>query len=99
MNLVWPEKWAGPYVQDNPTIQSKKYEILKTKKGYYILPGTGVQLSNGMVMGKDIVITPETDIEELINAEHGLFYNGKALIAPVMVHKKTLVADIEQDDE
>jgi hypothetical protein len=99
MNLMVPEKWAGPYAQDNPTIQSKKYEIVHTKTGYYIVPGTGVQLSNGMVMGKDIVITSATDIDDIANEEHGLFYQGKALVAPVTLHKKALVADIEQEDE
>ena len=63
MNLISPEKWQGPYVHDNLTVQTKKYEIVRTKNGYYIVPGTGVQLSNGKIMGKDVVITPTTDIE------------------------------------
>ncbi len=99
MNLIMPEKWQGPYVQDNPTIQSKKYEIVLTKKGYYIVPGTGVQLSNGKIMGKDIIITSTTDIDELINEQDGLHYQGKALFAPVVMHKRVLTADIEQEDE
>jgi hypothetical protein len=99
LNLITPEKWQGPYVQDNPTIQSKKYEIVLTKNGYYIVPGTGVQLSNGKVMGKDIIITPATNIDEFVNEEHGLYYKGKALVAPVKMHKKVLTADIEQEDE
>jgi hypothetical protein len=99
MNLIAPEKWQGPYVQDNPTVQSKKYEIIRTKKGYYIVPGTGVQLSNGKVMGKDITITSATDIETLATQVDGLNYQGKALVAPVKMHNKALVANIEQEDE
>jgi len=99
MNLIAPEKWQGPYVQDNPNIQSKKYEIVLTKKGYYIVPGTGVQLSNGKVMGKDIIITSATDIDTLVAQEEGLNYQSKALIAPITMHKRVLVADIEQEDE
>lgn len=99
MNLMAPEKWQGPYVQDNPTVQSKKYEIVRTKKGYYIVPGTGVQLSNGKVMGKDIIITSATDIEKLVAEADGLNYQGKALIAPIKMHNKALVANIEQEDE
>ena len=99
MNLITPEKWQGPYVQDNPTIQSKKYEIVLTKNGYYIVPGTGVQLSDGRIMGKDIIITHDSDVDQLLHNEPGLVYKGKNLIAPLVTHSKTLVADIEQEDE
>lgn len=99
MNLISPEKWQGPYVHDNLTVQTKKYEIVRTKNGYYIVPGTGVQLSNGKIMGKDVVITPTTDIEILLKNETGLTYQGKPLVAPIMMHKRVLVADIEQEDE
>ncbi|MBY0109926.1 MAG: hypothetical protein K2X90_02330 [Candidatus Babeliaceae bacterium] len=99
MNLVAPEKWQGPYVQDNPTIQSKKYEIVRTKNGYYIVPGTGVQLSNGKMMGKDIIISPDTALEKLTVELDGLTYQGKRLFAPITMHNKALIVDIEQEDE
>lgn len=99
MNLIAPEKWQGPYVQDNPSIQSKKYEIVLTKNGYYIVPGTGVQLSNGKIMGKDIVITPSTDIDKLVAQADGLQYQGKSLIAPLKTHKKLLAADNQEGYE
>jgi hypothetical protein len=99
MNLIMPEKWQGPYVQENPSLQSKKYEIVKTKKGYYIMPGAGVQLSNGKIMGSDIIITPATDIDALLRQEDGLVYQGNPLVAEVSMHKKTLVVDMQQEDE
>jgi len=99
MNLINPERWRGPYVQDNLTIQSKVYEIVLTKNGYYIVPGTGVRLSNGKIMGKDIIITPTTDLDALVNEKEGLEYKGKSLVAPIVMEKKVLVADITQADE
>lgn len=81
LNLVYPKRWEGPYVKDNPSIQGKVYEIVKTKQGYYIVPGKGVRLTNGKRIGKDIIIGPETDMQKLIN-DGILVYNGKQLVAP-----------------
>lgn len=82
LNLAYPKEWRGPYLKDNPSIQGHVYEIVKTKQGYYIVPGMGVQLTNGKVMGKDIVITPDTDMHALI--EKGtLRHDGKALAIPL----------------
>ena len=83
MNLEHPEKWGGPYVQDNPTMQSKKYEIVRTKSGYYIVPGAGVQLSQGKIMGRDVVITPQTNMKLLMSKKGSLWYEGKPLCARV----------------
>ncbi len=99
MNLMVPEKWSGPYLQSNLTLQSKVYEIVRTKNGYYIVPGTGVRLANGKVMGKDIIITPATDMDSLVNEKEGLEYKGRALVAPLPIEKKIMVADITQADE
>ncbi len=99
MNVMYPEKWAGPYLQENPTVQSKVYEIVLTKNGYYIVPGTGVRLANGKIMGKDIVLTPQTDIDQVINEKSGLEYKGKPLVVPIEMQKKILVADIVESDE
>ena len=96
---MYPEKWAGPYLQENPTVQSKVYEIVLTKNGYYIVPGTGVRLANGKIMGKDIVLTPQTDIDQVINEKSGLEYKGKPLVVPIEMQKKILVADIVESDE
>ena len=61
MNLKYPEKWEGPYLQDNPTMQEKYYQVVKSGKDYYVVPGLGVRLSSGQMV--DLVIT----IEELLD--------------------------------
>jgi hypothetical protein len=87
MNLRNPEGWDGPYVQDNPTVQSKDYEIIKTFKGAYLVPGKGVKLSNGMVIGEDIILDKEADIPALL--ESGILINkeGKPLAAEVTMSR------------
>jgi|GEM_PF-1105417 len=83
MNLRNPEGWDGPYVQDNSTVQSKDYEIIKTFKGAYLVPGKGVKLSNGMVIGEDIILDKEADVPVLL--ENGTLINeeGKPLAVEV----------------
>ncbi len=83
LNLRYPEKWQGPYLDDNPTIQEELYVIIKNKDGNYIVPGDGVRLSNGKVMGKDIVITYDTDIEALMRDPQALFHEGRTLAARI----------------
>ena len=83
MNLRKPQEWGGPYVQDNPTVQTKYYEIIKTNKGFFLVPGKDVKLSNGSVIGTDIIFDKETAISELI--ENGTLVNieGKPLAAQI----------------
>lgn len=83
VNLYHPEKWEGPYLNQNLTIESKEYQIVRTKKGYYILPGDGVALSNGIIIGKNLIITPEIDIEALWHDPNFLLSNGKPLAAKI----------------
>lgn len=83
MNLKFPSKWDGPYLRDNPTIQEKHYQIVKTKKGYFVIPGNGVILSNGLVIGKDIIIDKDTDIAELIRDKSLVDSSGKPLALPI----------------
>lgn len=84
MNLRYPQHWQGPYLDDNPTIQEKYYEIRSTHKGYFIVPGEGVELTNGKVIGKDIIFTKDSDIEEFIK-EGILKNNERALAAKISV--------------
>lgn len=96
MNLAYPHKWQGPYVETNPTVEGKHYYILKTKNAHYIVPGDGVQLKGGKVLGKDVVITSQTDIEALIKREKGLTYDGHPLIVPLALeHKDALLAKLK----
>ena len=66
MNVLRARAWQGPYLKQIPTLQEKQYEIVRAKTGYYIVPGHGVRLAGGAVMGKDIVVTPQTDIEAML---------------------------------
>lgn len=94
LNVAYPQRWKGPYMQDNPTMQGKLYEIIKTHEGYYIVPGEGVQLENGKIIGKDIIFTYETDMESLVNDTVGLEYKRKPLIAPLTLKKHAFHADV-----
>src|SRR3990172_12711866 len=39
LNLAHPKKWKGPYLQQNPSVQGKLYEVVGTKEGYFVIPG------------------------------------------------------------
>lgn len=66
MNLAKAQNWKGPYLKDNLSVQGYVYQIIKTKKGYYIVPGDGVKLSNKKIIGKDIILDQNSNIDELI---------------------------------
>lgn len=85
MNLLYSQNWQGPYVKDNPTMQQQQYAIVKTKFGHYIVPGNGVKLSSGKVMGKDIVITSETDMEKLLATTKDLQSSAGSLVAKIEI--------------
>jgi len=103
MNLVYPQNWEGPYLKDNPTIQGKEYQIVKTKKGYFIVPGQGVKLSNGKVIGKDIVFDRNADIPKMMVDEKFLNFKGESLAVPLDVGvsdmKKVIFENIIRSDE
>ena len=88
MVLGRPHAWKGPYMKSNPTVQDHLYYVLQGRSGYYITPGDGVRLSNGKVLGKDIVITPETDIALLLKYESALSYQGQPLIVKLDLEPK-----------
>lgn len=81
MNLVHPEKWEGPYLQDNPTIYHIAYQIVSTKNGYFITPGDGVKLPNKKIVGKDIVLDKNADIFAMMQDPHSLSYKEQPLAA------------------
>ncbi|MFH1831805.1 MAG: hypothetical protein ABH827_03290 [bacterium] len=76
VNLAYPKKWTGAYTEQDPTLQQRYYELVKAKDGYFIIPGSGVRLPNGLVMEKDINITPQTTVADLIKPGGKLFYKG-----------------------
>ena len=82
MNLAYPQKWEGPYLNDNPTMQEQEYLVVKTNKGYFVTPGNGVRLPSGKVIGTDIILDETKDIQHLIESGD-LMYKDKALSAPL----------------
>lgn len=96
MNVAYPRQWKGAYLNDNPTIQEKLYEIVKTKSGYFIVPGNGVVLNSGKVIGKDIIFSVDTDMKELLKQEASLQHEGKFLIAPVPMSGNTFELVVQE---
>lgn len=88
LNLMEPTKWAGPYLETNYAVQGKLYELIHTKDGYFIVPGEGVTLSNGKVIGKDIVFTYTTDVEAYVNDAGGLEVDGYPLAVRLHLRKE-----------
>ncbi len=85
INLTHPEKWEGPYLQDNLSVQGIEYVLVRTKKGSFVVPGDGVKLPNRAVIGKDIIIVDHTDIEALMNDPKKLSFKGQPLAAKIGV--------------
>lgn len=86
MSLLEPKNWRGPYMNESLTIDGKEYQIVSTKKGYYIVPGDGVTLANGKVIGKTLVINNTTDIDALMHDPQGLMSSqGKPLAARIEI--------------
>jgi hypothetical protein len=83
LNLAYPGKWHGPYMQRNPTLQGKFYEVMRAKEGFYITPGQGVKLPNGQVIGKDFVITPDTIMTDLLADGGPMNYKGQELATKI----------------
>lgn len=88
LNLKHPERWKGPYLETNPSMQGKEYLLIRTKKGYFITPGEGVKLPNGKIVGVDIKLDERADIEAMTKDEKQLGYKGKALAVPLIIKKR-----------
>ncbi|MBA3752185.1 hypothetical protein H0X06_05355 [Candidatus Dependentiae bacterium] len=66
LKVAYPENWKGPFRTEPLEFQGKEYEIVCTKKGFYIVPGEGVVLANGKVIGETLKFTEESDIDAMI---------------------------------
>ena len=88
MNLVHPDKWEGPYIEDNLNVQSIEYQVVKTKFGYFITPGEGVELPNGKIIGKDIILNEDADILKMMGSENYLRYGNMPLAAPISLQRE-----------
>lgn len=87
LNLGFAKFWKGPYMKENPEVQEHAYVILKNKQGYFIVPGDGVVLSNGKIIGKDIVLHANTDMQKMMQNPNGLKSSAGVLAAPIEVIK------------
>lgn len=88
MNLKHADRWKGPYAETNPSMQGKEYQIIQTHKGYFVVPGDGVTLPNGKIMGKDINFDENSDVQAMMRDDQLLHFKGKALAAPVEIKKR-----------
>lgn len=83
MNLRYPDKWKGPYMKDNPTMQDIEYQIVRTARGYFITPGDGVKLPNGKVIGTDIKLDKNVDIASMMHQKDVLLFHNQSLALPL----------------
>ena len=86
--IAYPEKWAGPYLKKDLMYQGAYYEIVQTNHGFYIVPGNGVRLPNGFVMGQDLEINSKIEIEPLLKPGARLCYKNNRFAMPLDVHKE-----------
>lgn len=84
MNVMHPNRWKGPYLKDNLSVQGIEYMVVRTDKGYFITPGNGVKLPNDKIVGKDLVLDKHADIKKLAHDVNGLYYNHRALAGYLM---------------
>ena len=87
MNLLEPKNWEGPYLEESLTIGGNEYQIVGTKTGYYIVPGDDVKLSNGLVIGKSLMITPQSNIEQMMRDSQALMSNNRSLAAKIPMYQ------------
>ena len=79
LNLAYPHKWQGPYLQVNPMCQQHFYELVQTKEGLFLVPGVGVKLPNGHIMGDDVKITAGISVKKLLEKNGVLNNDGNRL--------------------
>ncbi len=78
-------------------MQGKEYKIVRTDAGYFIVPGDDVQLPNGKVMGKDIILSEDSDIAALAQDPDYLSFNNKALAIQLDISSNQIsLPDLEQ---
>lgn len=100
LSLIHPEKWQGPYLKENPTINGIEYQLIRVKDGYFIIPGDGVRLPNGNIIGKDIIITKNTEIIPLIEEKKTFCYKQWCTVGHLdfgsnILHDLTEISELE----
>ena len=98
MNLTYPDKWEGPYLKENPTLYHIAYQVVSTKKGYYITPGNGVTLPNKKIIGKDILLDQKADIDRMMLDPEVLLYKDRPLAARLELGSPSNIQFFLNDD-
>ena len=74
LNLAYPQMWQGPYLHDNPQVQGKEYQVIKTAEGLFVVPGDGVTLPNEYVVNGRALI--EKSMSTLAVEGGDLYFDG-----------------------
>jgi len=98
MNIAHPDKWEGPYLEENLKMQGKNYQIVRTNLGYFITPGQGVKLPNGNVVGKDIVFNDHADIASMTRDKNLLLFENRVLAMPLALKSLPLALIMYEED-
>ena len=98
MNLGSAKFWKGPYLKENPEIQKHVYVILKNKQGYFIVPDDGVVLNNGKIIGKDILLHANTNMQKMMQNPNGLKSSAGCLAAQLKIEKNHFLRNISKPD-
>ena len=90
MELAFPQHWKGPYLKNNLRVQNKLYAVLKNKLGYFIVPGYGVRLANGKVIGKTLVLDQNSDMKKLMQDSQALNSDKGILAAQIKIGSRLM---------
>ena len=81
MQLMFPDRWKGPYLTESLSVFGKPYMIVRTKTGFFIAPPEGTRLGNGKLVGTDILLDETANVSALMQDARGLKSADKALAA------------------
>lgn len=96
MTVAYPKRWNGPYLHHNPTVDNIHYVVVRTKEGYYIAPGDGVMTSNGKMIGQDIILNSQTDIEALLQRSDNLKSSTGVFVAKLELVSNNVMHEMEK---
>ena len=89
LQLAHPDLWEGPYLTEPFEVQGIECQLVATKKGIYIVPGDGVRLANGKIIGTTLKFANDTDIDAMmIDPAQLLSWSSKPLAAKLTVTPK-----------
>lgn len=94
MNLIRPARWEGPYINEISSLQEQNYMVVRTTRGYFIMPRDGIKLPNGKVIGTNIIIDENSDIESMMRDDTLLAHNGRPLAARIFVSGSSTIPNV-----